>query len=273
MLENSIFSYLLQGWWSKLPAGHLYSTQIWVPPPTCIMKRKILFDNRQVNQRKNSLKNKAFTKTRPTSKVNQWFSNKTGAIGKPERSKSERHGRVASPICQEGQSERTFQIFPLFPDFSPIFLNFFPLFDGIFAVKGALCPPDPPVATPLKAPLSRPHIRIPTFPLMYPCLGMFGGGLKIASLLDFLLKVYVELLSILKTKIELQLSSRAKFWQYLLFFVSWEPERTTTIHESVLTLDTFPNHAPSMIFKHSTGTVTVTNSLRNLHGTFSLELP
>ena len=49
---------------------------------------------------------------------------------------------VASPICQEGQSERTFLIFPLFPDFS-WFLTIFLL------SRGALCPLDPPVATPL----------------------------------------------------------------------------------------------------------------------------
>ena len=59
---------------------------------------------------------------------------------------------VASPICQEGQSERTFPIFAFssrfflfFPDFS----WFSPIF-GNFSLSGvALCPLDPPVATPL----------------------------------------------------------------------------------------------------------------------------
>ena len=39
---------------------------------------------------------------------------------------------VASPICQEGQSERIFPIFPLFPDFFPLFPDFLPLFFTIF---------------------------------------------------------------------------------------------------------------------------------------------
>ena len=52
---------------------------------------------------------------------------------------------VASPICQEGQSERTFLIlafseFWFFLDFFPIFPLFLPIFDNFFAVKGALCP-------------------------------------------------------------------------------------------------------------------------------------
>ena len=51
------------------------------------------------------------------------------------------HGSVASPFCQEGQSERTFSIFPFFPDFVPllsafIFSFFFPIFGNFFAVKG-----------------------------------------------------------------------------------------------------------------------------------------
>ena len=54
---------------------------------------------------------------------------------------------------QEGQRERTFPIVPLFPDFFPFFL-IFSLFFPIFAVKGALCPLDPPVATPLSKPPS-----------------------------------------------------------------------------------------------------------------------
>ena len=56
---------------------------------------------------------------------------------------------VANPICQEGQSERTFPIFAFssrfslfFPDFSRFFCFF--LLSGV-----ALCPPWPPVATPL----------------------------------------------------------------------------------------------------------------------------
>ena len=61
---------------------------------------------------------------------------------------------VASPICQEGQSERTFPIFAFssrfflcFPDFS----LFFPIFCKFFAVRGGTLPPPltPPVATPL----------------------------------------------------------------------------------------------------------------------------
>ena len=48
------------------------------------------------------------------------------------------HSSVASPICQEGQSERTF---PIFPDFvhllsTFIFSFFFPIFGKFFVVKG-----------------------------------------------------------------------------------------------------------------------------------------
>ena len=63
---------------------------------------------------------------------------------------------VTSPVCQEGQSKRTFPIFafssqffpffPNFPDFFPIFGNFF-----LFLMSGwhsAPCP-SPPVAMPL----------------------------------------------------------------------------------------------------------------------------
>ena len=57
-----------------------------------------------------------------------------------------RGSSVASPICQEGQSERTFPIFAFFswffiffPDFSPIFGKFF-----FFAVRGGTLPPLPP---------------------------------------------------------------------------------------------------------------------------------
>ena len=51
---------------------------------------------------------------------------------------------VASPICQEGQSERNFPIFafssrfflffPIFPDFSWIFPDFFPIFSDFFPI-------------------------------------------------------------------------------------------------------------------------------------------
>ena len=50
---------------------------------------------------------------------------------------------VASPICQKGQSERTFPLFhflPLFPDFLPLFPNFW----QFFCCQGAHCPPWPP---------------------------------------------------------------------------------------------------------------------------------
>ena len=67
---------------------------------------------------------------------------------------------VASPICQEGQSEITFslfafssQFFVFFPDFSSFFPDFplFPLiFWNFFAVRGGTLPPfDPPVPMPL----------------------------------------------------------------------------------------------------------------------------
>ena len=59
---------------------------------------------------------------------------------------------VASPICQEGQSEKKpsrflpflldfSSFFPIFPDFFPIFLIFFPIFWQIFAVRGGTLPP------------------------------------------------------------------------------------------------------------------------------------
>ena len=57
---------------------------------------------------------------------------------------------VASPICQEGQSERTYPIFafPIFPLFFlifclffPIFPDFFPIFGKYFAVRGGTLPP------------------------------------------------------------------------------------------------------------------------------------
>ena len=60
---------------------------------------------------------------------------------------------VASPICQEGQSERTFLIFPFSSPISPLFSWFswfFPIFGTYFAVRDGTLPPlTPPVATPL----------------------------------------------------------------------------------------------------------------------------
>ena len=53
---------------------------------------------------------------------------------------------VASPICQEGQSERTFPICPLFSQFFLIFSRFL----ANFLLSGWHCPLDPPVAMPLK---------------------------------------------------------------------------------------------------------------------------
>ena len=67
------------------------------------------------------------------------------------------HSSVASPVCQEGKVKEPsrflfclfFPILPLFPDFS----GFFPSFSRFlanFSLSGvALCPLDPPVATPL----------------------------------------------------------------------------------------------------------------------------
>ena len=59
-----------------------------------------------------------------------------------------RGSSVASPICQEGQSERTFPIFPLFlifslffPDFWQVFFFFFFFFFSFLAVKGVTLPP------------------------------------------------------------------------------------------------------------------------------------
>ena len=71
---------------------------------------------------------------------------------------------VASPICQEGQSERTFLIFAFLPNFFlffPNFLSFFPIFPDfplffpdfwlIFCCQGWHSAPldPPPMATPL----------------------------------------------------------------------------------------------------------------------------
>ena len=56
---------------------------------------------------------------------------------------------VASPICQEGQSEWTFPILPFLPNFSffsqffPDFLLFFPIFGNFSLSRGALWPPCP----------------------------------------------------------------------------------------------------------------------------------
>ena len=54
---------------------------------------------------------------------------------------------VASPICQEGQSERTFPIFPIFPDFFPLFPDFLPLFSNFwqfFRCQEGHSAPNPP---------------------------------------------------------------------------------------------------------------------------------
>ena len=62
------------------------------------------------------------------------------------------HSSVASPVCQEGQSERTFPIFAFSSRFFlsfPIFSLFFQIFGKFFTVGVALCSLDPPVATPL----------------------------------------------------------------------------------------------------------------------------
>ena len=53
---------------------------------------------------------------------------------------------VASPICQEGQSERTFPILTFSSRFFLFFLIFplfFLIFDNFFAVKGGTLPPLP----------------------------------------------------------------------------------------------------------------------------------
>ena len=58
---------------------------------------------------------------------------------------------VASPICQDGQSERIFPIFPFSSRFflfllifSPIFSLFIPIFGNFFAVRRGILPPWPP---------------------------------------------------------------------------------------------------------------------------------
>ena len=63
------------------------------------------------------------------------------------------YSSIASPVCQEGQSERNFPIFAFssrfflfFPDFFPPFPNFW----QIFAVRGGTLPP---LATPVAMPL------------------------------------------------------------------------------------------------------------------------
>ena len=61
---------------------------------------------------------------------------------------------IDSPICQERQSERTFPIFPLFPDFFPLFLDSLPLFPKFLAIfffccQGGHSAPWPPGSTPL----------------------------------------------------------------------------------------------------------------------------
>ena len=54
------------------------------------------------------------------------------------------HSSVASPICREGQSEKTFPIFCLFFPISPPFPGFswfFPIFSNFFAIRGGTLPP------------------------------------------------------------------------------------------------------------------------------------
>ena len=64
-----------------------------------------------------------------------------------------RSSSVASPICQEGQSERTFPIFASSSRFFPFFPRFYPLFPDfwqIFRCQGwHSAPLAPQVATPL----------------------------------------------------------------------------------------------------------------------------
>ena len=48
---------------------------------------------------------------------------------------------VASPICQEGQSERTFPIFAFSSRFFLFFPDFSPIFGKFFAVRGGTLPP------------------------------------------------------------------------------------------------------------------------------------
>ena len=48
---------------------------------------------------------------------------------------------VASPICQEGQSERTFLIFAFSSRFFLFFPLFFPILGKFFAVRGGTLPP------------------------------------------------------------------------------------------------------------------------------------
>ena len=84
---------------------------------------------------------------------------------------------VASPICQEGQSERTFPIcslffpiFSFFPTFSSLFSNFGHFF--FFAVREDTLPHlDPVVATPLNVMIL--WGTSPVFPLRFLSLGQF----------------------------------------------------------------------------------------------------
>ena len=84
--------------------------------------------------------------------------------------------RVASPICQEGQSERTFPIFAFssrLSSFSPIFPDFSLIFGKFFAVRGGTLPSlDPPVATPVLP--SFPHFILSKYGCtkIYPALRM-----------------------------------------------------------------------------------------------------
>ena len=69
--------------------------------------------------------------------------------------KSSTVSSVASPICQEGQSERNF---PIFAFSSRFFLNFSQFFPDFFADRGGTLPP---LATPVATPLSTVYFIFP----------------------------------------------------------------------------------------------------------------
>ena len=77
---------------------------------------------------------------------------------------------VASPICQDGQSERTFLIFAFssrFSSFFPDFPLFFPIFDNFFAVRGGTLLP--PVAM---------SLTLITSPLLESGMQTFGSWIQ-----------------------------------------------------------------------------------------------
>ena len=92
-------------------------------------------------------------------------------------------GGIASPICQEGQSERTFLIFLFFLIFFLFFL-IFPPFWQIFHYHGALCPPLTPsdyaTAAPPPPP-PRPPSGYATAAQPYNTLHMWVPGLKLTG--------------------------------------------------------------------------------------------